>query len=101
MDISLFLHHNPSLKQRKDKSVYVSNYCPLCGHISKSNFGFFRVNLRIKVFKCYQCGSGGGSIKSFIKQIKEYKKNSLASLQRVSEFEIQKCLTFDESDLPF
>jgi len=101
MDISLFLHHNPSLRQRKDKSVYVSNYCPLCGSISKSNYGFFRVNLRIKVFKCYHCGKGGRSAKSFMKQIKEYKINSLESLKRVSEFENQKCLTFFESELPF
>jgi hypothetical protein len=101
MDISLLLHHKPSLRQRKDKSICVGNYCPLCGHTSKSNFGFLRVNLRIKVFKCCQCGSGGRNIKSFIKQIKEYKKNSLASLQRVSEFEIQKCPTFEESELPF
>lgn len=101
MDISLFLHHNPSLQMGKNKKVYKSNYCPICGYISNDNFSFFRVNLKLKVFKCYQCGSGGRTVKSFVKQLKEYKVKSLISLNRASEFEIQKCETFFESELPF
>jgi len=101
LEIGLFLHHNPNLRQSKTKYVFTANYCPICESSNPTKGNFFRVNTKLGVFKCYHCGEGGKTVKKFIKLIKESKIKILAALIREGEFEIYKCETFQESELPF
>lgn len=98
MKIDLFKHFIPQIKETKNKSVFISSYCPVCNTDSGR---IFRIHLKLKVFKCYNCGVSGKSIERFLKLIKISKINYLKSQKWVREFEVQTCITKEDSLLPF
>lgn len=102
--IDIIKHHIPELKQTSTKFVYVAKYCPFCKY-SKTNSNIFRVNLKLKVFKCYNCGRSGKDVNKFIHLIKEQKKNGYKIFRyksKVRTFEVYYgCETYYESTLPF
>ncbi|GGF69736.1 hypothetical protein GCM10011397_10870 [Wenyingzhuangia marina] len=74
MNISLFKHWIPSLeRQDKNHKIYRSKYCPICNE-SSSKF-IFRVNVKLKVFKCFYCGSSGKEFNMLLHRLK-YGKNT-------------------------
>lgn len=68
MDVGLFKHWMPDLKGTTNKRVYVARQCPFCTPVPRSKS--FRLNLKLKVWKCYQCGRGGKSFNKFIHYLK-------------------------------
>lgn len=109
--LDIIRHHIPSLKQSKTKYVWTAKTCPFCHPTTKSNS--FRVNMKLKVFKCFQCGRGGRSIKSFVRQLKTSKIigyyfypqfGNYKRLKKVKMTPIEiyyGCETEHESTLPF
>lgn len=103
--IDIIRHWVPSLMQSKTKYVFTAKTCPFCNPTTKSKS--FRVNLKLQVFKCFQCGRGGRSIKSFIKQLKESKKFGRYSYRFNKKYRlipnevISGCETYNDSLLPF
>lgn len=95
----LFKHWIPDLRQTKNKNAYVARQCPICDmegttHSKKA----FRLNLKLRVFKCYMCGMGGVNDKTFIKYIKDFKKMG----HRLNPIEMfMGCQNEIDSDLPF
>lgn len=57
MNVDIFRHWIPDLKQSKNKNAYTATQCPFCPKVPKSKS--FRINLKLKVWKCFQCGRGG------------------------------------------
>jgi len=100
MNIYLIKHHIPSLIQTKTKYAYVSSYCCFCD-INDIGSRIFRVNLKLKVFKCYNCGISGKNDNSFIRLLKISKIKYLESAKAVSNFEVQLCKTKEVDSLPF
>ena len=100
MNIDLFKHHIPNLKKTKTKFAYISSYCCFC-NIEDVGSRIFRVNLKIKVFKCYNCGISGKKNESFIRLLKISKINYLKSAEAASKFEVQECKTKEVDSLPF
>lgn len=100
--INIIRHHIPSIKETSTKGVWVAKTCPFCYPTTKSNI--FRVNLKLKVFKCYNCGRGGKDANKFIHHIKKQKINGYRAERYASKvsFEVQYgCETFEQSQLPF
>ena len=107
----LIRHHIPSLKQSKTKYVWTAKTCPFCNPKTKSNS--FRVNTKLRVFKCFQCGRGGRSTNSFVKQLKtskikgyyfypQYGRFKRLTKVRMTPFEIYYgCSTYQDTLLPF
>ena len=73
MNIDIIRHWIPDLKQTKNKNCYVAKQCPFCPKIPRSKS--FRVNLKLKVWKCYQCGRYGKNENKFINYRKRLNKN--------------------------
>ncbi len=108
MNVDLFRHWIPDLRQTKNKSAYVAKQCPVCPRTPQSRS--FRINTKLKVFKCYQCGRGG---KDFNKMIHYLKKrdtsvHSNKYLKKIGRRPVcvpievhYGCETFYESQLPF
>jgi ribosomal protein L37AE/L43A len=108
MDIDLFRHWIPDLKQTKNKNAYVATQCPVCPSTPKSKS--FRINIKLKVWKCYQCGRGGKSFNKMIHYIKkrDTRRNSNRYLKKIGRFPVcipievhYGCETYYESTLPF
>ena len=105
--IDVIRHWIPELKQSKTKHVFTAKTCPFCN--PKTTSRSFRVNMKLYVFKCFQCGRGGKSVKSFIKQLKESKiigynfyKAKHKTKYRMTPIELSSgCETYYESQLPF
>ena len=68
MKVDLFRHWIPDLRQTKNKSAFVAKQCPFCPRTPHSKS--FRINIKIKVWKCYQCGRGGKSFNDFVHFLK-------------------------------
>lgn len=66
--LDIIRHWIPELKMTKNKSAFVATQCSFCPVVPKSKS--FRLNTKLKVWKCYQCGKGGRKIKSFLKQVR-------------------------------
>jgi len=66
--LDIIRHWIPELRTTKNKSAFVATQCPFCPVVPKSKS--FRLNTKLKVWKCYQCGKGGRKIKSFLKHIR-------------------------------
>ena len=108
MNVDLFRHWLPDLRQTQNKSAYVAKQCPICPRTPHSKS--FRINTKLKVFKCYQCGRGG---KDFNKMIHYLKKrdtsvHSNKYLKKIGRRPVcvpievhYGCETFYESQLPF
>ena len=72
MNIDIIRHWIPDLKQTKNKNVFTATQCPFCDKTKKSKS--FRVNLKLSVWKCYQCGRGGKTESKFINYRKRLNK---------------------------
>lgn len=94
--LNIIRHWNPSIKQMSAKYVYTSDFCFICGHHNKYNKRTFRVNTKLGVFKCYQCGSGGRSVESIQREIKRQKENLEWQLNKDLDYHFRPHL-----DLPF
>ena len=112
MDIDLFRHWIPDLKQTKNKSAFVAKQCPFCPITPHSKS--FRINLKLKVFKCYQCGRSGKSFNKFVHYLKrrDVKRKIIFNKRRyfkkfghrpkcITNDVYYGCQTYDESILPF
>lgn len=90
-------HHIPSLRQTPKKFVYVADYCCFCDYLSKHSI--FRVNTKLKVFKCFNCGTGGKTTASFI-----YHNRKIygSSIRKAASHEVYYgCLSKIDYTLPF
>lgn len=108
MNVELFRHWIPDLKQTKNKSAYVAKQCPFCPRTPHSKS--FRINTKLKVFKCYQCGRSGKSFNKFIHYLKkrDNRNRELRHLKKIGRRPkcvpidvYHGCETFYESQLPF
>lgn len=102
MNICLIRHHVPSLKQTKTKFAYISSYCCFC---KADTNRIFRVNLKLKVFKCYNCGRSGKDMNKFFSLLKKQKINRyrVGQLEKaVFGFDVYYgCDSEEQSKLPF
>ena len=109
MNVDLFRHWIPDLRQTKNKIAYVAKQCPFCPSTPHSKS--FRVNTKLKVWKCYQCGRSGKDFNKFIHFLKK-RSTSLHSLKYLKRIGRQPrigisievyygCETFYDSQLPF
>jgi len=110
MNLELFRHWLPDLRQTRNKNAYVAKQCSFCDPVTHSKS--FRINLKLKVWKCYQCGRSGKSFNKFVNYMKrkknpylEYKykkKLGLLPINRGIPNDVQYgCATLYESALPF
>jgi len=99
---------------KKTRYVYVARYCPFCREGAHSEGNIFRVNLKLKIFKCYNCGTGGKTIQDFAWKLKKLNEMGYIPERRkclltgrvfrhkVGDIEVQKgCDEEYESLLPF
>lgn len=108
MNIDLFKHWIPDLRQTKNKNAWVASKCPCCGFYTKSKS--FRINTKLKVWKCFQCGRGGKTFGKFVHYLKkrDLLKLEIKYLKKISRRpkvslieEHYGCSTYYESTLPF
>jgi ribosomal protein L37AE/L43A len=104
MNIDLFRHWIPDLRQTKNKNAYVAKQCPFCPRTPHSKS--FRINLKLKVWKCYQCGRGGKNFNKFVHYLKgrDYRRNSIKYLKRIGRQPMSIPIVVQygcESSLPF
>lgn len=66
--IDIVRHWIPELRSTRNKAAFVATQCPFCPVVPKSKS--FRLNTKLKVWKCYQCGKGGRNIKSFLRHVR-------------------------------
>lgn len=77
--IGVLIHWNPLLKQSKiNNNIWKSKYCPICEENSYSYI--FRVNTKLKVYKCYNCGSSGKEVYNFTLQLKHGNNHNILKL---------------------
>ena len=95
MDVDLFRHWIPDLRQTKNKNAYVSKQCPFCDPTPSSKS--FRVNTKLKVWKCYQCGKSGKDFNKFVHYLKRMGRQPIG----ISIEVYYGCLTEYESYAPF
>lgn len=112
MNIDLFRHWMPDLKQTKNHNAYVARQCLFCPPTPQSKS--FRINTKLKVWKCYQCGKGGKDFNKFFHYLKNrnshssFHRHSAKYLKRIGRhplgFSIEVyygCETYQDSLLPF
>ena len=97
--VYIIKHWIPDLKQGRSKYVYTAKQCPQCPPVPKSKS--FRLNTKIGVWKCYQCGNGGRNIKSFLNIVKPKKINRHLLHKSILIESYYSCQTLYESELPF
>ena len=109
MNVDLFRHWIPDLRQTKNKNAYVARQCPVCPPNPKSKS--FRINTKLKVWKCYQCGIGGKSFNKMLHFMMKrnsgvHSKKYLKKIGRHPRIGISievyyGCGTYYDSTLPF
>jgi ribosomal protein L37AE/L43A len=108
MNIELFRHWIPDLRQTKNKSAYVAKQCPVCPRTPHSKS--FRINTKLKVWKCYQCGRSGKSFNKMIHYLKkrDTKRKELQYWKKIGRRPVcvpidvhYGCETYYQSTLPF
>lgn len=111
--IDIIRHWIPDLKQTKNKNAYTAKQCPFCPTIPNGSKSF-RLNVKLKVFKCYQCGRSGKGINKFIHYLKgrDLKKQIIYNKRRyfkkfgcrpmcITNDVHYGCQTYEETLLPF
>lgn len=68
INVELIRHHIPDLHKRS-RFIYVARQCPFCVQYKHGQLKF-RINTKLKVFKCYNCGRGGKDTNKFIHYLK-------------------------------
>lgn len=112
MKVDLFRHWIPDLKQTENKNAYVARQCPFCQPTPHSKS--FRINIKLKVFKCYQCGRSGKSFNKFVHYLKnrDIKRQKIYWKRRyykkfghrpigITNDVYYGCQTYEETLLPF
>lgn len=111
MNVDLFRHWIPDLRQTKNKNAYVARQCPFCPPTPHSKS--FRINTKLKVWKCYQCGRGGKDFNKFVHHLKYrgtfiHSWRYLNKQKKIGRFPVcipievhYGCETYYESTLPF
>jgi ribosomal protein L37AE/L43A len=108
MNVDLFRHWIPDLRLTRNKSAYVAKQCPVCPRTPHSKS--FRINTKLKVWKCYQCGRSGKSFNKMIHYLKkrDTKRKELQYLKKIGRrpkcvpIDVHYgCETYYESTLPF
>ena len=112
MNVDLFRHWLPDLRQTKNKRAYVAKQCPFCPRTPHSKS--FRINTKLKVWKCYQCGKSGNYFNKFVHYLKgrnshgQFCRHSEKYLKRIGRHPIgisievhYGCETYYEATLPF
>lgn len=119
--LDIVRHWIPDLRQTSTKHAYVACQCPFCPKVTRSKS--FRLNTKLKVWKCYQCGRSGKGSTSFTfyrkqRDIQRNAKRTLADMKRIGrhsafvDFTFRNrigipidvyhgCMTYYESILPF
>ena len=75
ISIDIVRHWLPDIRQTSTKHAYVAEMCHQCRILGRKSKRSFRLNLKLNVFKCYQCGSSGKSTKQFVNITNIVKKN--------------------------
>jgi hypothetical protein len=98
INAGIIKHHIPSLRQKSKKFIYVADYCCFCDYLSKHCI--FRLNTKLKVFKCFNCGTSGKTTASFIYHNRN--KTYGSSIQKATSNEVYYgCLREIDYTLPF
>lgn len=96
MNVDLFRHWIPSLRQSKTKYVYLARSCYFCNEYRLGRNNSFRINTKLKVWKCYKCGIGGKDFNKFKYYMKIFKKKGKHPLSISFEYKVGV-----EEQLPF
>lgn len=85
--IELIRHHVPTIKNTKAKFIFISKWCCFCDE--KLGGYIFRVNTKLKVFKCYNCGRSGKDFNRFKNHLKIRKESDFRASKMVQTYEVQ------------